>query len=459
MSFLTLEIARNTMTANRVAMDVAAQNVANANTPGYVRQRAVLAPLVNACTGDPTLPGRGVTVAQVQRLRNQCLETQVAHQEGQLGRAQAVRSGVQRVENAFRDLDDKGVASALETMFGSLQTLQTTPDSRTAREAVLWNAETLCDQLHAVDSQLQAEQQTLEQDLGETVDQVNQLLRQVGELNAQITAAGDSLSANDLRVTREQALRQLAGLCGAVGLDQPDGAQDVLLGGVRLVQGAEVKALSLVADPARPGQHQVAVGTLTDLDGLGGRVAGDLEARDTQLAAWHDSLNEFARTLADAVNTAHRQGYDLAGNAGGDFFTYDAANAAATLTVSSPLAGNPDLLAAAGAPGAAAGDGTNAAALAALAEADLCSGGTQTLGESYGDLLYRVGAAGQRAEEAVTARETLLESLDTQYSDEAGVSLDEEAVDIMRYQQAYNAGARLVQTALEMLDTLFAITR
>lgn len=459
MSLLTLEIARNALTANQLAMDVSAQNVANANTPGYVRQRALLSPLVNATTGDTMLPGLGVQVAGVQRLRNQCLETQINHQEGLRGQDAALARSLRRVESYFPDLDDSGIATTLGQTFDALQRLQTDPGSDTARAEVLLSADAFCTQVNEAERQLSQEELVLEGDLGQTVDRANQLLHQIAELNGKVVGAGQGPGVNDLRVSREEAIRELAGLCGALGMDQSDGSQDVLIGGVRLVQGAEVTELSLAPDPANPLRHTVAVGDLAAPSGLSGQLAGDLGARDTQLASWRAHLDELASTFADAFNALHGAGYDLNGNAGGDFFTYDAAHPAATLSVSATLVANPSRLAAAGAADGGAGDGRNAAALANLRATKLFSGGLETVEEFHGSLLYQVGAATSRAEASAASRDTLVQNLDTQYNNEAGVSLDEEAVDVMRYQQAYSASAKLVQVALQMMDDLLEVAR
>lgn len=459
MSFLALEIARNALTANRQAMDVAAQNVANASTPGYVRQRALLAPLTNASAGGAAQAGLGVQVADVQRLRDQCLEAQIGHQEGALGHEQALSASLARVEGIFPDLDGNGITSALGRMFDALQRLQTSPDSLTARREVLSEAGSLCDQFHETAHQLAAEASTLERELDRTVSRANQLLQQVGELNGQITAAGGGSTTNDLRVTREQAIRELGNLCGAMGLDEPDGSQSVLIGGIRLVQGSSITPLALVSAAGAPSRHYLAVGTLTDLDGLSGRVGGLLQARDGALGSWQAHLDNLAATLADALNAAHGAGFDLNGRSGGEALTYEPGAAASTLAVAPALASDPRLLAAAGAVGGSPGDGMNAGAMAAVREARLFGGGSQTAEEFHADLLQEVGASAQRSTDAVAAREVLLQSLDGQYASQAGVSLDEEAVDIMRYQQAYNASVKLVQTALEMLDELLALAR
>jgi flagellar hook-associated protein 1 FlgK len=450
MSLVTLEIAGTALSASQSAMDVASQNVANANTPGYLAQRAVLAPIADPDAGSDVLVGGGVEVATVQVLRDQCLEAQINHQQGQLGQEQSQSASLTRIQNDFPDLTQDGLSTALGNIFDALQQLQTTPADTAARQQVISDAGDFCQQMNTTASQLQSEGDTLNSDLQQQVTQANTLLTQIGALNTQITSLGSSPTANDLKVTRAQAINQLAGICGASGLDQSDGSQDVLLGGIQLVQGSEVHQLSLVPDPSDPTQQVVAVGSVTSPQGLGGAIAGDLTARDGDLKQWEGDLDDLASNFADAFNTQQEAGFDLNNAAGQAFFTYTSGSAASTLQVSQAIQADPSLLAAAGQSGGAPGDGTNAAALANLSSAKIMSGGTQTAGDFEAGMLTSIGAATQNATNAVTARQSMISALQTQYSNESGVSLDEEAVDVMRYQQMYSSAAKLVQVADQM---------
>jgi len=459
MSLQILETARSALAAMQVAMEVASQNVANANTPGYIRQRVQLTPLplYHAFSSGFNVVGGGVTAAQIQRLRNQCLEAQIQHQTGQLGWQQAWAETLQRIQALFPDLEENGVAASLGAFFDSLQSLQTDPTSQARRQNVLTYAQAFCQQMRHTYSQILGERALLEEQLKQQVQQVNRLLHTVAEINGRIMAMGDQPGGNDLCVQREEAIRQVAELCGALGLDQPHGVQDVLLGGVRLVQETKVTELTLVVDPANPARHEVAVGAVQNPEGLGGRIGAWMDIRDKGVDKWLLALNELAGKFAEAFNAQHRAGYDYWGNPGADFFSYDPTKPAATIQIAEELQQDVKRLAAAGAPEAAPGDGANAMQLAKVRRARLFAAGTQTTEDFYAQLLYEVGASAQQAQEAQQARETLLTSLKAEYAQQAGVSLDEEATDIMRFQQVYNAALRLVKIADEMLAQLMAL--
>jgi flagellar hook-associated protein 1 FlgK len=451
MSLQALEIARNALTASRGAMEITGQNVANANTPGYLRQRARLTPLTTLDPAYNGITGGGVTIAEVQRLRNQCLEAQINHQAGIAGQERGRYNSLMRVEACFTELVGQGVTKSFGEFCDALLRLQTEAGSQTARQEVVSRGNTLCEEFRFLDGRLRQERTALKNDLENQVAQANNLLGQVADLNARITALGDNPGANDLRGARELAIRKLAELCGAIALDQPDGSQDVLIGGQRIVQGSHSLSLGLQTNPADPEQLQFTIAGQVASEGLGGRIAGQLEARDVHLRTWRSELGEVARALAEAFNATHQGGFDGQGNAGGNLFLYDASGPAATLRFNPAIRDDLSLLAAASQPGAP-GDGGNAARLALLRQEPVAGG--VTVEEAYGRLLYDIGARTNKSEQAVETREGMVRSLELQYSNEAGVSLDEEAIEIMRFQQAYNAAARLVQVSLEMMDTV-----
>lgn len=453
----SIEIARTTLAAARAALDIAGQNVANASTPGYVRQRVVLAPIAGPATANGSTAGGGVSVDSVQRLRNQCLEAQIHHQEGQVGRERALADSLSRLQSYFPDLSENGIAAELGAIFDSLQRLQVMPDSAATRDEVLFHAGAFCQEAGEVAARFSEERSLLETDLSLQVSRANQLLQQVGELNSKIMSSGAGAQANDLRVVREETIRSLATLCGAAGLDQDSGSQDVLLGGLRLVQGTEVTELRLVPHPDDPSRHIIGVGEVDDVGRLDGQIGGIMAARDGDLDRWRQDLDELVRTFAEAFNTAHRGGYDLGGQPGQDLFAFDAAAPAATLRLNDGFAEHPEWLAASATASGPPGDAGNVVALLDLRSARPYAGGTQTVEGFHESILFSVGSRTQRAQHAVQARTGLINSLDSQYGEQAGVSLDEEAVDIMRYQQIYSAALRLVQVTGEMMDETLSL--
>ncbi len=453
-----LELAKNTLLAQQVAMQVVGHNVANAQTEGYVRQVPVMEPIPGATWGSAAYSvGQGAQVTQIRRLQNAFTAVQLDRQAALLGHDSAIADTLSQVEAIFTEFDESGIADALGEMFASFEQIGTDPANLAARQEAVVRAQLVADMISGRQDSLQQLRTEVDQRLSDAVREANRLAQQIADLNKQIGAAGDTAVVNDLKSLRETAMSRLAELTGAYCIEQSNGQIDVMIGGRRMVQGTEVIQLGLELDSANPGMHNVCLGSVADPDGLGGTLQGLLDVRDGQIVDYISRLDTFAQTLADAVNVQHRSGLDMYGTEGEDFFTYDPAGAASSLQVSAAIQADPKLIAAAGSVGAV-GDGSNASEIAQLRDAKLFTGGLLNAGEYYADLIGQMGTDAKAATDAVAVRETIVAQLKADYQGRSGVSLDEEAADLLRYQQVYNAAARLLQVSQQMMDALFAIS-
>jgi len=448
MSLRLLNIARTALFAHRTALEVVGQNTANVETPGYTRQRAVLASLPSAVKGQA---GGGVEVVDVQRLTDELLTAQMRYQSGWLGQEQAARATLEQVEQIFTDLTEGGLSARLEEMFDAWADLGLQATSPAAREQVIQRAELAAQALTGRWSGLSELRSEIDRRLAITVEQANRLAHQLAALNEHITSTTDAATRNDLVNQRDALINQLATLCGAEAIRQDNDMLDVVIGGIRMVQRDAVTELGLVPDPAQPGLHLIALGSITLDDELRGDLAGRLQVRDELIPGYMQQLDTLARTLADEVNALHRAGFDLSGNSAGDFFEYDPAAPGYTLRVRPAVLDDPSLIGAARS-ATIRGDGSNALAIEDLRNARLMGGGVSTFSEYSGDLVARIGIAAAAAQTRVDGRQTLVKHLEATYSSRTGVSLDEEALELVRFQQAYSAAARLLSVALQMME-------
>jgi flagellar hook-associated protein 1 FlgK len=292
--------------------------------------------------------------------------------------------------------------------------------------------------------------------LEEMVDRVNALSEEIAQINLDISSSGSVSGRNDLATRRDGVIDELSGLCGAETIEQKNGVVDVLIGGRRIVEHTQVTELELVPDPSQPGLHLVSLGGEVSPDGLRGEIAGRVQARDDLIPHYMTHLDTLAQTLADEVNVLHSSGQDLSGNPGTDFFEYDPVRPAASLDVRDAVAGDLSLIAAAQT-SVIESDGTNALAINDLRNTRLLSGSTATFSQFGAELISNVGMDAQAAQTRLESRELLVQSLQEAYSNQAGVSLDEEALELIRYQQAYTAASRLMNTALEMMDSVLEL--
>jgi flagellar hook-associated protein 1 FlgK len=193
----------------------------------------------------------------------------------------------------------------------------------------------------------------------------------------------------------------------------------------------------------------------TTLTLTGGQLQGTLDVRDGALANLQTSLNTLASTLITQVNNIHSQGFALDGSTGANFFS---GTNASDIKVNPALANNPSALQASGTSGAT-GDNKTALALAQLADQKLTGLNNQTFSQSYGVAVSTLGDALHSVNGRIDDQQAVDSMLQSQRQSVSGVSLDEEMTDVMKYQKAYEASAKLINTIDEMLDTVLSLKR
>ncbi|MCE5219217.1 flagellar hook-associated protein FlgK [bacterium] len=453
MSLRALEIARSAIVARQTEIEMIGHNVANAQTPGYSR-RAVLVASVPGETGSPANhSGLGVEVTGVRRLGNGLLRTQVDLETGKLGRETVLSNTLKDIEEVAAGTDGQGLVTQLNAFFDAFSQVAADPAATSQRHELLAAAESLCDAVGEMDAGLRDALSTTDSQLVAGVKRVNQLAAQVAQLNTSIGLAGGEDQALDLVEQRDSAVRELSQLCGSVAVGREPGQVDVLIGGHPLVQGAvasELELTTVASDIAGCAPyHAISFRGQQPPDGLGGELAGRVEARSELLKPALESLSSLVSDFAQAVNTQHRAGYDLDGSAGLDLFTYDVDTPAQTLALNSAIAGDTDKIAAADKPGES-GNGANATALEALRN-------SAGIVQSHIQYLGTLGTDVQSARSRCEGRQAVIDSLDARYQEVASVSLDEEALRLGEAQQGLTAAQRVVQTVLTMIDDLLRL--
>ncbi len=480
LSFLGLEIARRALLASRQAMDVIGHNVANANTPGYSRQRAELRttpPFPEVTSLDHRQVGQlgtGVEVAAANRLRDLFLDRQYRDQAGAAGRWDTREQVLSEVEAIFNEPSDMSLRSALYRFWNAWAELANNPESLAARQVVVQQGVALVEAFQHVDRQLKALGDNLNAGVETKVKEVNVLAERLAALNAQIGAAvGAGLAPNDLLDQRDLALDQLARLVPIAVVYGDDGRVRVTVDGTPLVEEGQANPLAVVADAANGNLWAVRWRDFnTSLTVAGGELGAYLELRDATVASYRTQVADLAWSVANAVNSVHAAGYDLgnpgnpvAGNDWENFFIDPTAGATppglpATRSqfVLERLAVNPALLVdvrrLAASQGGAPGDGSNALAVAGLRRQLLSDLGNMTPDDFYRGLIGRLGTEAAEARRLKESQEVLVQQIDNQRQSVAGVNLDEEMVDMIRYQHAFNAAARLVNIMDDVLDTV-----
>ncbi|MEM7285177.1 MAG: flagellar hook-associated protein FlgK [Actinomycetota bacterium] len=444
MSFGGLRIGSSGLTTAQRALETAAHNVANANTIGYSRQRieTSTARALTAHRGvlGPGSTGQGVSMDAIGRATDTLLQTNHRQSLGQLASWGTRANFFARAEQVLGPLDS-GLSQDLVAFWNSWEDLSQRPESSTSRDQVLAAGSQLAGQLNQASRRIEGLRGEVSLDMNATIDRVNDLTAEIARLNGQVKSARASGSTpNDLLDRRDVALAELTELTGAVTTTEDDGDVRVTLNNLPLVQGVGAEALDVTGTPpvviwAADGSTAGMAGELGSLVELGGPVVDDLAAR----------LDEIATELRDLVNATHAVGYGLDGVDGRDFFV---GTDAGDLAVDSALTTD---MVAASATGATA-DGNQALALGGLRS--VAGSGGATVGELFEGLQGFLGLEAQQSAGQRDLAELVVEDVERSLAEVIGVSTDEELTDMLQYQRAYEASARVITVIDEMLDRL-----
>jgi flagellar hook-associated protein 1 FlgK len=452
--FGSLTIATSGLTAARTGLDVTGHNIANINTPGYVRRRMELAEIP---PNDGMNAGRGVEVMHIRALRDLYIEARIAREQGGQTYDETLLGGVRGVE-ATVGLPGQSIDARLTAFFDGWSALASDVTSITARDTVVREGQALGAAFSGLSERLTEMAAVHNRTVRDSVGELNALAVTVSQLNARIVTGGVDVEA--LRDERTVALARMAELANISVLDRGDGAADVTVaGGLALVVGAN--AYPVTTTPQAPSGFVTL--HLADFDIThrlgGGRIGALIDLRDTTLPSYQAAVDQLAWDIATQVNALHATGFDGNGAPGGAFFNTPVAvaGAAASLSVSAAVAADPRLVA--GSATVAAGDNGVARALAGLRDSRVMNGGSATAAEAWATFVYRVGSDIRSAEASSTTRGQIVRQMERLRDQQSAVSLDEEAANLMRYQRSYEASARYFTTIVDTLDTLMAMVR
>jgi flagellar hook-associated protein 1 len=441
-----LSIARSALLLQQRAMNVTAHNVANAQTPGYSRQRLQIVAATPGGSPNGSL-GRGVDDLGVTRQRDLLLDATFRREAGGLGSSVTLSGYLAQVESSFGEPSDSGVAAALGGLFLSFDDLAKDPSSSSARTLVKQAASLFVDRLHRLDAQLAQAGEDARQQLQSDVAEANALAGRIAGLNVSILAArGGSDGVPDLEDQRDLLLDQLSTLLSVRVISHEDGTVGVIAGDTLLVDGGQSQTISVVA--AAGGGFGIENSGGSPVEPKSGRLQALVEFSQETLPGIRTQLDTFVRTVVTEVNAIHRTGVTASGDTFTDFFD-PAGLTAATIALAPGIASAPSLITAGG---TSEMDGSVALRLAGLARSGLAALGGQTLNGYYIDLAVSTGARTREAMDAADVQQSVVDNAEAQRMSVSSVSVDEEMVSLLAQQQAYGAAARLVQTAQAMMD-------
>jgi flagellar hook-associated protein 1 FlgK len=449
----TLSIATGALQAEQGALQATTNNIANANTPGYSRLRPVLVESEPVVIGSITY-GTGVTLEQLQSLRDPILQFRIQEETQQQGQLNAFVSAMQQAQVQFTS-STSDIGTQISNFFASLSQVSADPTSIPARQGVLSAAGNLATAFNNVANSLTQQQSNLNLTVTQDVQQINGLTSQIAQLNTRISQMqGVHEDASALVDKRDVLIGQLSGLIDVSQIQSDNGITLTTSNGSALVVGGQ--AFSLGTQINSSGQEDVYAQNSNITSKLtSGALAGLIQVRDQKIPLLLSSLDTLAYGVETSLNSANAEGYDLNGkragaaNGGQDLFVPPltwrgaAANMVVGMTDPSLLGASSD-----GSPGS----NGNVANLLAVQTQSCVNGQTPT--DFYSNIVSSVGQDVSNGTAQLDSCQLILNQLQDQRNSVSGVSLNEEASNMIEYQNAYQAAARVITTINSMLETV-----
>lgn len=438
------------VTASQLATSTTASNVSNAATVGYTR-RVVSINLDDALSGGQS----------AKRVVEPFIQKRLLNANSGDGEASAAQSSVSVLDKVFAE-GDGSLGSALDAFQVSVQALTSNPADTAARQQLLSTGANLASAFQNSAAAIKTARTDAAQQITASVEQVNQRLGQIGKLGVQIQQSElNGTEASDLRDQRDQLLSEVSQRVPITTLDQGNGQLTVLLAGSQQLVGIDGTVSPLTAAAGDDGNMKIqkaSSGATIDVTSLvsSGSIGGQMKASKGVLTQAQQKLDQLAYDVATSYNQVHSAGFAPDGTSGRDLFTQptSVAGAAENFSVSSDVADSPENIATASS-GTAPDNGV-ALAMANIALAPLSSGG-MTVSEALASLVGYAGSSIQDANQNASFASGALQQVQSLYDTTSGVSSEEEMVSLMKYQQAYQASLKVLQTADQMFASLLAI--
>jgi flagellar hook-associated protein 1 FlgK len=455
-----LYTARDALTTQSYGLNVAGQNVSNANTPLYVRREAIIETRAFGSQSTGSVVATGL-----RRAVDVYADRRFFEANSNSGAATQYDSELQQIETVFNDLGGTGLGSSLDAVFKSFQQLAARPTDTTVRAELLDKIDVFASRARQIGDTLATQRTEMLSRARDVATEANRRAAEIAQLNGRIVLARQAgQDAADLIDQRNAKLLDLSGLIDVRTIEAQDGSVMVQSSGTMLVEGSFARSLRVELDA--DGKLQVLASRMggaepdTDItSGLsGGKLAGIKEARDEDLFDNSGRFDTFVFDIATAINDQHRQGVGLDGSTGLNVFDVSSTSegAARAITTSADVVGRPAAIGASQNAMDLPGGSGNAVLLGKLADVTNVFGGSRTASQAYGDLVGEIGVSRASAKAEVELRTNIFEQTKSVRESTSGVSLDEEMVNLQRYQRAYQAASKVITTVDALLEELMA---
>lgn len=456
-----MDIGRKGMMASRAGVSTASHNISNVNTEGASRQRADIQ-ASNATPAGRYVFGSGSEVGTVRRINDEYLTRNIHAENRKSGNYEEKDFQLMRVEEVFNESIAQGMSSSVSRLFNDFRKLSLEPENNALRQTLKESAQAIVQEFRGTYGNLKKLSDGVDARLEGYIKEVNSLAGQVASLNKQIQEMEVRSGApNDLLDKRELILGKLSEMSGATYQLGDNGQYIVSLGGYNLVYTDRVNTVSMArsGEGVRIMMESNPQPDITDRVN-GGKLGGLVEYRRDVLDPTMNKLNLIAHTLVREVNFVHRQGFGLDGKTARDFFSSDGTveNAASSIDLSDDVRKDGIAIAAALEKGSA-GDNRLALMLANLENEKFMDSSTKTIGDFYNSMVSSNAVVIGKNRQLKEHQDIVNSQLKEMRESISGISMDEETMNLVKFQHSLDASAKVIKVADEIFETVLGLRR
>ncbi len=448
-----IEISKSGLRSAERSLAVTSNNVINADTPGYTRQRVDKSPIGMQKTGFHA--GLGVNITSITRMRNQMNDVVINEKRQDMGFLKEKAKIFDQLEASMASDSGGDLDMRIGRLFDSFSELSSDPQDKTVRNTLMTEAEQLTSKLADISRNIDRTSDLVKDSAGSTIGNINQILNDLNSLNKAITQAQSAgkpdHASMDIQVKK---LEELSGLVDFESQVTDKGALQLRVGGVLVLDENKASTIKGEIDDVNK-QFGLRLDSGKMINSAGGKLGAEIEMYENEIPKMKDRLNSIASTLVNEFNAIHSQGFGLEDDTSRNFFNPEFTDAS-NIRVDETVRTNVDHIATSDVAGEA-GNGEIASRIADMRNEQVIGG--RKLVDFSVDLISTPGRNLSEIRSNIEVRDSEIAMLEAQQEQEAGVNVDEELSLMIQYQNAYQGAARVMSAAQQMYDTLLSIAR
>jgi len=442
--FGIIESAKKGINSSRIGMEVVSHNVSNVNTPGYTRQRVEMSSS-DVLSSKQGMINAGVKVVGIKQIRDEFIEGEIRRVSNLIGSYSVEREILGRIESLLNEPSDVGLGQLLQNFFNAFDDLAKNPEDRAVRVTVVQTGKALAGRFNDIFQSLLGMKKDLLSEIEAKVKNLNEIISELRKLNqSAINLHNSGAETNDVRDKINQKLKELSKLADVVVSFEESGAVKVSIGGVTVVDRDYSTNLEL---KFVDGQAKIFSTNSTEVRLNSGEVFALQNSFNELIPSVIQKFDQLALNLINGVNGLHRSGYGLDGTTGIDFFS---GTGAGSIRINKVIL--EDLNKISASMDGDAGNNGIALGIASLRNDDKIQG-------LYNSIVSDIGLRSKISSDNESLQQMILNQIESQRDAISGVSIDEEMLNMIKFQKMFEASARLVQTVNEMIDAVLSMVR